>query len=136
MRKIFADTGHWVALVNPLDDLHQKALSVSRSIEPVFTITSDPVFTELLNDFSRRGPELRTAASALIDQLKKSPNCEVVPWSAGLFHAGFALYRQRADKDWSLTDCTSFVIMHERDISEALAHDKHFEQAGYKALLR
>jgi len=136
VRTVFADTGYWVALVNPHDDLHQKALDTSRSIGPVFTVTSDPVLTELLNDFAQRGPQLRQAAAELADQLKKNPNCEVVPWTASLFNAGFLLYKQRGDKGWSLTDCTSFVIMHERHITESLAHDQHFEQAGCKALLR
>jgi len=136
VRTVFADTGYWVALVNPHDDLHQEALNTSRSIGPVFIVTSESVLTELLNDFGQRGPELRRAAATLVDQLKKNPNCEVVPWTASLFTAGFLLYKHRADKGWSLTDCTSFVIMHERHIAESLAHDQHFEQAGYKALLR
>jgi uncharacterized protein len=136
VRTVFADTGYWVALVNPHDDLHQKALDTSRSMGPAFTVTSESVLTELLNDFGQRGPQLRRAAVELVDQLRKNPNCEVVPWTASLFNAGFLVYKQRADKDWSLTDCTSFVIMHEGHIAESLAHDQHFEQAGYKALLR
>jgi len=136
VRTVFADTGYWVALVNPRDDLHQHALDTSRSIDPLFIVTSDAVLTELLNDFGQRGPQLRKAAADLAGHLKRSPNCEVVPWASSLFDAGLALYRQRGDKNWSLTDCTSFVVMDEMRISEALAHDQHFEQAGFKALLR
>jgi len=73
VRKVFADTGYWVALVNPHDDLHQKALDTARSIGPVFTVTSDPVLTELLNDFGQRGPQLRQAAAELADQLRRIP---------------------------------------------------------------
>ena len=46
------------------------------------------------------------------------------------------MYRQMLDKEWSLTDCASFALMKERGIAEALAHDRHFEQAGFVALLR
>ena len=49
---------------------------------------------------------------------------------------GIALYAERPDKDWSLTDCISFVVMREMDISEALTGDRHFEQAGFTVLLR
>ena len=42
----------------------------------------------------------------------------------------------RKDKDWSLTDCISFVVMHERGLPDALTTDKHFEQAGFRALLK
>jgi uncharacterized protein len=136
VRTVFADTGYWVALVNPRDDLHQHTLAISRSIGPAFVVTSDAVVTELLNGFGHRGPQLRKAAADLAVHLKRSPNCEVVPWTSSLFDAGLGLYRQRGDKNWSLTDCTSFVIMQELRIPEALAHDQHFEQAGFKALLR
>jgi hypothetical protein len=42
----------------------------------------------------------------------------------------------RPDKDWSLIDCISFVVMEEEGIQEALTADQHFEQAGFTALLR
>jgi predicted nucleic acid-binding protein len=43
---------------------------------------------------------------------------------------------QRPDKEWSLTDCNSFVVMQHEGISEALTGDHHFEQAGFVALLK
>jgi predicted nucleic acid-binding protein len=42
----------------------------------------------------------------------------------------------RPDKDWSLTDCISFVVMENQDITEALTADRHFVQAGFTALLK
>ncbi|MBA3483059.1 MAG: type II toxin-antitoxin system VapC family toxin [Pirellulales bacterium] len=60
---------------------------------------------------------------------------EIVPASAGLFNQGMVLFDSRADKEWSLTDCTSFVIMQERKITDALTADHHFAQAGFTALL-
>jgi predicted nucleic acid-binding protein len=53
-----------------------------------------------------------------------------------LYEAGIELYRARADKDWSLTDCISFVVMEERGIADALTGDRHFEQAGFQAMLK
>jgi len=44
-------------------------------------------------------------------------------------------YRTRPDKDWSLTDCLSFVVMEQRHLTEALTTDSHFEQAGLKAMM-
>ena len=46
------------------------------------------------------------------------------------------LFEQRSDKEWSLTECLSFVVMGDEGIAEALTGDKHFEQAGYMALLK
>ena len=52
------------------------------------------------------------------------------------FARGFDLYARRPDKSWSLTDCISFVVMTDRGLTEALTGDHHFEQAGFRALLR
>jgi predicted nucleic acid-binding protein len=48
---------------------------------------------------------------------------------------GVAFFRSRADKNWPLTDCISFVVMRDWELTEALTADRHFEQAGFKALL-
>ena len=57
-------------------------------------------------------------------------------WASLQFSEAFEAYRRRLDKEWSLTDCASFALMRERGLSEALAHDRHFEKAGFVALLR
>jgi predicted nucleic acid-binding protein len=59
----------------------------------------------------------------------------VVPATAELFAAGMKLFRSRIDKEWGLTDCTSFVIMQERKLHESLTSDDHFRQAEFSALL-
>jgi len=40
------------------------------------------------------------------------------------------------DKTWGLVDCVSFVVMRDAGILDSLTTDKHFEQAGFRALLR
>jgi predicted nucleic acid-binding protein len=64
------------------------------------------------------------------------PRIQIEPCSDALFSAGLELYRRRADKSWSLTDCMSFVVMWREGITEALTGDHHFEQAGFVALLK
>ena len=44
-------------------------------------------------------------------------------------------YRTRPDKNWSLTDCLSFVVMERSQLTEALTTDRHFEQAGMKVMM-
>ena len=136
MRFIFADTGYWVALLNPGDDLHQKAIHLEQSLQPVHIVTSEMVLTEVLNDFSKRGEYLREVASELILGLRSHPNTTIIPQTTQQFEQAFTLYAQRKDKAWSHTDCSSFCIMEELGITEALTYDKHFEQAGFVALLR
>jgi predicted nucleic acid-binding protein len=60
---------------------------------------------------------------------------DLIAASNDLFARGLALHQQHGDKEWSLTDCVSFVIMRERGIHKALTHDHHFEQAGFERCL-
>ena len=75
-------------------------------------------------------------AVAAVRKIVGNPNVEVVPQTSIQFREVFDLYGSRSDKSWSLTDCASFRLMTERGVSEALAYDHHFEQAGFRALLR
>lgn len=72
----------------------------------------------------------------LLTSLREYPTVEIIPPDSTLFDRGFDLYSQRPDKGWSLTDCISFVVMTERGLTDALTGDHHFEQAGFRALLR
>jgi predicted nucleic acid-binding protein len=72
----------------------------------------------------------------LIRSIRANPNSRVVPQTSLQFQDALALFEQSSDKEWSLTDCSSFLIMRELKITEALAYDKHFEQASFVALLR
>ena len=60
---------------------------------------------------------------------------KVVLFEPELIASAIELYRTRSDKNWSLTDCMSFVVMKRGQVTEALTTDRHFEQAGLKALM-
>jgi predicted nucleic acid-binding protein len=136
MKKVFADTGYWIALLNPKDNLHQKARQLSINLISTPIVTSDIVFTELLNAFSGKGQSYRQKAVRFIKHAFVNPEIEVILQTDAIFHNALELYDQRPDQAWSHTDCTPFQIMNQQNILEALAYDKHFEQAGFIALLR
>ncbi|AFZ18454.1 type II toxin-antitoxin system VapC family toxin [Allocoleopsis franciscana] len=136
MKTVFADAGYWIAILNPADDLHVKAVSVSNALNSFGIVTSEMIFTEVLNSFSKRESVFKQALVQFVKQSIDNPKIEVVPQTSDLFHQSLNLYEQRADKAWSHTDCASFCIMQPRNILEALIHDRHFEQAGFIALLR
>jgi hypothetical protein len=71
-----------------------------------------------------------------VHHLRGSAACEIIAASPELLDRALDLYHQHADKAWTLTDCTSFVIMRERNTTESLTGDRHFEQAGFTALLK
>ena len=94
------------------------------------------VLAEVLNHVSGMGPRTRLATAQLLEDLGSNPNVEIFPQTDAQFRAAVERYAARSDQRWSLTDCASFVLMEERSITEALAYDRDFEQAGFVALLR
>jgi uncharacterized protein len=136
MNAIFADTGYWIALFNPRDDLHAKALTVARVTQGHLIVTSQLILTEFLNYYASLGQSFRQQAVQVVRSLQQATEVEIVPQTDDQFQAALTLYSQRPDKEWSLVDCASFLIMQERNLREALAHDEHFQQAGFVPLLR
>jgi predicted nucleic acid-binding protein len=136
MERVFADTGYWIALLNPRDDLHQKAAATSREYSPDQIVTSEMVLTEFLNSFSDYGPRPRQAAAKAVASLRNTPQVVIAPQTSQLFEKALKRYLDIADKSWSLTDCASFLIMEDECLTAALTHDRHFAQAGFQALLR
>jgi predicted nucleic acid-binding protein len=134
MRQVFADTGFWIALVNPRDQLHAKAVSVAQQLSAKI-LTSEMVLVELLNSFSDAGP-LRHAVAGVVRKLRRNRDVTIIPQTAEQFERALQRYEQAADKSWSLTDCAIFQIMEAEHIQAALTHDQHFAQAGFDVLLR
>jgi hypothetical protein len=129
---VFADTFYFLAIVHRDDAAHDRARTVSDELrEPI--LTTAWVLTEVANAMA--GPGLRQVFLRLLGTLKADPSCTIVPPTEVLFNEGLRLYGDRPDKDWSLTDCISFVVMRQHGITRALTGDRHFEQAGFQALL-
>jgi len=73
---------------------------------------------------------------ALVEAMRASSRVTILDLNSRLLDRGLRRMAERPDKDWSLTDCISFVIMEDQGIREALTGDQHFEQAGFIPLLR
>lgn len=136
MKVLFADSGYWVALYDFSDQLHRRARQVTRDLGPCRIVTSEMVMVEFLNHVSRGGDRIRNSAVDAERELRMNPNVDVEPQTSLLFRNAVARYSSRTDQRWSLTDCASFLIMEQRGITEALAYDRDFVQAGFRALLR
>lgn len=132
MTVLFADTFYYLALLGRQDAAHRRAVDLSRTVL-CDTITTAWVLTEVADALA--APVRRGAFLALLERLRADPTSTILAPTQELFDKGVDLYARRSDKDWSLTDCISFVVMEERGITEALTGDRHFEQAGFRILL-
>lgn len=133
MNTLFADAFFYLAIINRSDAAHERAVKLSEVLTgPV--VTTVWVLTEVGDALA--DPRCKKDFLTLLDTLRCDPEVTIIPPSQDLFEAGLDLYAERLDKAWSLTDCISFAVMKEMGIQEALTGDHHFEQAGFRAILK
>jgi len=132
MKAVFADAFYFVACLNRADQHHKKAASfASQNQRPIVTTTW--ILTEVADAFAASTARDRIARFVAV--LEGDANTKIVPATQALFHRGLESYAARPDKDWTLTDCISFVVMGDEAITDALTGDQHFVKAGFKVLL-
>jgi predicted nucleic acid-binding protein len=132
MKTVFADTFYYLAFLGERDAAHDRAIRFSEKYTGGI-VTTSWVLIEVADALA--APERRTRCAAFLRQLRGDPSLTIAQPSEPLFQRGLDLYASRDDKDWSLTNCISFVVMEDYAIAEALTCDHHFEQAGFRALL-
>ena len=135
MKVAFVDTLYFVALFNPRDQWHERAIAAGKLVAETKLITTEDVLVELLNFFSEYGEKARRGAVIQAEGILSGANIEVAPQSHEAFMAGLSLYKARPDKGYSLTDCISMHAMRVRDVNDRLTHDEHFGQEGFTVLL-
>jgi uncharacterized protein len=133
MSDFFADTFFFIALLFENDAAHARAEAMAGALAGhMYTTTF--VLTEVADAMAV--PGRRERFRPFLEFLRTNPLVTIVAADQALFDRGAALYDKRPDKEWSLTDCISFVVMEENGLFEALTGDHHFEQAGFVALMK
>ncbi len=137
LRVWFVDTGYWLAWLNSGDNLHARARAIGAQLgarRGARLVTTEAVLLEVGNATAR--PPLRALAVAFFRRILGNPNVEIIAIDRPLLLQALDLFAARPDKAWSVTDCMSFVVMQERGITDALAADYHFVQAGFRGCVR
>lgn len=128
---VFVDTYAFIAWLNPRDEAHARVATYLDAFSGSL-LTTEWILVELADALS--APQARSTAAAFLKAIRADSLFDIVGYSAHVYEAGFELFATRPDKSWSLTDCISFGVMTERGVSEALTADRHFEQAGFRAV--
>jgi predicted nucleic acid-binding protein len=134
---LFLDSSYIIALAIPADHLHVEAVVRAdwlRRNPDVGLVTTRAVLLEIGNALGRL--RFRSAAIAVLGAIASDPRIQIVPLADDLYEEALSLFRERPDKEWGMTDCVSFVVMQRLGLQDALTADHHFEQAGFRALLR
>ena len=132
--RFFIDTAYILALLNPRDVFHKKAMDLFPKLRSAIEVwTTEAILTELGNAMSCVN---RSVAIAFINSCYVTNNLRVISIDRELFLKAVEFYRDHEDKEWGLTDCISFVVMKEQGLIEAFTADEHFQQAGFQVLMK
>lgn len=132
MATYFADTWYFIAITDPYDNHHRRALALGTAMAHHQVVTHDAVLTELLSYLSAHGARPRERGVEAVRRTLHQH--DVVHVDVKLFHRALDLYAARPDKEYSLVDCMSMVLMRDRGITHVLTNDHHFQQEGFTVL--
>jgi uncharacterized protein len=133
MKPVFVDTTYYIGLLNARDEYHERAVAFTRAFGGSF-VTTAWVLIEVANYLA--GSDSRSEFASLVADLRSDARVHIIFPTEVMFDRGIELYSKRLDKQWSLTDCISFLVMEDEEITDALTADHHFEQAGFAVLLK
>jgi predicted nucleic acid-binding protein len=130
MPTYFADAWFFIALFDPRDNHHGRAMHLALEVVTnAEVVTHEAIFSEVLAFVAEDGVRARQLA---VDGVRRSMRTfRVIPSDHTLFVAGLDRYAARPDKEYSLVDCISMVLMENLGIRHVLTNDHHFTQAGF-----
>jgi uncharacterized protein len=130
--KLFVDTSAWLAMNDNSDQHHAETMAKAALIKKkrIDLITSDYVIDESLTIIRMR---LSHKAAVLFgESVLKSGIVTITDVKAEDRLAAWELFRKFADKEFSFTDCTSFVLMKKMKLHKCFTFDNHFSQMGFE----
>ena len=134
---LFIDTSGWIEVFGRDLPFHKKARDIlAQAVErgrPI--VTTNYVIVEFIGHCGRKCKLYREGLFKAVDEITKLRGIRIVHISAEIHKEEIMRLRSWPDKTWSLVDATSFHVMHELGIIEALAKDGDFTQAGFKELI-
>jgi uncharacterized protein len=134
-REVFADTAAFYAFIDRNDSHHRAAREVVTKLVQAGRriVATDYVVTEAVNLANARGGSI--LGMRVLDLIEQSAGIRVEWIGVERFELAKTFFRKHADHGYSFTDCTSFVVMRELKLTEALTTDKHFVAAGFRVVL-
>ena len=137
MKKIFVDTSGWANFFDTDEPFHRQTRVIYENARNTGTwlVTTNYVIAELVSLLTSPFRISRPRIIEYIEGIKQS-SVKVIHIDEDLDTRTWNLLSERDDKEWSLVDCSSFIVMQDNDITDALTNDHHFEQAGFVRLLK
>ncbi len=138
MPEIFADTAGWANFFIQTEPFHTQAVQLMKQWHSKQTrlITTNYILTELIALFTSPLRVPRETQIKAIETIKTASWVHIIHVDAVMDEEAWQLLTQRQDKNWSLVDCSSMIVMQHRHITSVFTTDHHFEQAGFNKVLK
>jgi len=135
---LFVDTSGWAYYLDRQDSLHPSIVALVKQavFEGRRLVTTNYIFTELVALLSSRYRLPRQQVISVLTAIKRDPSVEIVYIERAIDDEAWGLLESRLDKQWSLVDASSFIVMKQSGMTEALTTDHHFTQAGFTRIPR
>jgi hypothetical protein len=136
MKHVFVDTNAWIALNSKRDQLHDKAVELNKNLLQTGYryLTTNFVLDETYTGLSTKVGHF--AAVDFGEKIRSARTVQIIHITETLEEEAWKLFKQHSDKEFSFTDCTSFMVMRQLKLTEAFTNDQHFTQMGFVTLLK
>jgi predicted nucleic acid-binding protein len=131
VKALFVDTAGWMACADAADPAH-RAATKARDLwleRGGLFVTTDYIADETLTLIRFRLSH--AAAESWWRQVDGSSRLRWESVTTSRADKARSLFFRYQDKDFSFTDCTSFVVMRELKLRDVLTTDHHFAQIGF-----
>jgi uncharacterized protein len=138
MNSLFIDTSGWASLFVIRETHHSQSrqLFTQATQQNHTIITSNYIISELVALLHSPLRQPRSRVFEIVNAIRSAAYIQTIHIDIAIDQTAWELCQQRPDKPWSLVDCSSFIIMQQLNIQQALTTDHHFEQAGFTRLLK
>ena len=133
-RKLFVDSGAWLAILDPRDKYHQSAVTFYQDAlarYPRLLITNLIVAETYVSVLKAAGYQ---KAISFLGLIERSSRIQCIWSNQELEAQALDILRRYDDQDFSYTDAVSFALMQRLELTEAFAFDHHFSTMGFVRL--
>ena len=137
MEYLFTDTSFLVAYYNANDVNHSTSRQFIKGLEgkKVKLAISDYIFDEILTVLMvRAGKDMAIYSCKKLYAEIQTGKIKWLCVNDAIFKESIEIFTKYKDKNWSFTDCTSYILMKKNGIKKCLSFDEHFKQFGYETL--
>lgn len=132
--RIFVDTAAWVSIAMKEDKHHEAAVRLLKDFQlsRISLMTSDYILDEVLTLVRKRSTHENARRIGVT--ILRSPVVRMERIHEAVWDKAWKIFQRYNDKMWSFTDCTSFALMDQWNVSRAFTFDSDFEQYGKEVL--